>query len=36
MFLRFVTIALGDFPDTKIDELLQLTQGDPSIIWNLS
>lgn len=28
-------IALGDFSDSKVNELVQLTQGEPTVIWNL-
>ena len=29
-------IALGgDFQESKLDELIQITQGDPVVIWNL-
>jgi len=28
-------IALGEFSDERVDELLQLTHGDPVVLWNL-
>jgi hypothetical protein len=28
-------IVVGDIPDGKIDELKQIVQGKPAVIWNL-
>lgn len=33
-FLRHI-LALGKFAEPKIDELLEVLQGKPVIIWNL-
>eukprot|EP01038_Epipyxis_sp_PR26KG_P012149 gene12149-16266_t len=34
-FITPTIIALGHFQESNIDELLQITQGDPVVIWNL-
>ena len=31
--IRFT--AIGDIPDNKVDDLKQIIQGDPAVIWNL-
>lgn len=28
-------IALGEFSESNVEELVKVTQGDPAVIWNL-
>lgn len=35
LFFKYSILALGDVADTHLEELVQMTNHDPIVIWNL-